>query len=804
MTGAKPIRDDSRARISGPDLLAGEVQIQTQLDAAIGGSFHPPVPQTIGMPIHGHCSLGILELKGRAVVGCNATAQRLLGLGQPEDGVGADWMDLVAPKDPESLTRCFTPAEGGFPEQGWEGEVSAPGPGLRWFRIHRGEVNGSDLLFLEDISDAKARLATIVANQNHFHALIERSAEGISIFDGKANIVYESPANKRIHGFESEEMNGRNLFDFCHPDDQVRVMPVLQRIAEKPGNVDTDIVRFRHKNGHYIYLEGTVLNALDDPRIKGMVNNFRDVTGRLEAERELKQAKEAAEQAHRLQKHFLANLSHEFKTPLTLIRQPLIDLARIPPDSQEAGALRALIHRNLERLDNLISDLIDLSIIDSGEFALRAKGGDFAQFLREQAALFERNALEKNLRLSWDTPEVCTAYFDAGKMASVVGNLLSNALKFTPAGGSVALKAVADSEGGLESGFVRVTVTDTGPGMSAETVRRVFDRFFQAQVEDNREFEGMGIGLAITREMVELHGGQIEVVSTPGQGSEFTFTLPLGVGHLNPDDIDTSETPEPLRQFVPSQATRPWPGDNGRIPDGANLPKLLLVEDNRDMSSFLRLHLESRYSVAVVGNGEEALEWLGSGRPDLILSDVMMPRMDGLALCRNLRGQAATATIPILLLSAKGVAEQRVEGLKAGANDYLPKPFAIEELLIRLEKLLPATRELMLSSAEDKRRERLIGIIDQQMSVAGFGVAALAAAMGSSERQLQRTVLELLGVTPSALIRERRLLRARALVETRAFVTLGEVAAEVGFAPSYLSRAYRAQFGSLPLFAAGR
>lgn len=767
-----------------------------------GAVFHRTVSQLIGKSVLGSCGLGILELKGTVVVGCNATAQGLLGFGQWNQGVGADWMVFFSPKNRGSIQQWLASVQAGSTEQAWEGELSPAGREPRWFRIHHGNFGEANLLFLEDISEAKARLATIVANQNHFHALIERSAEGISIFDGKANIVYESPANKRIHGYESEEMNGRNLFDFCHPDDRVRVMPVLQRIAEKPGNVDTDIVRFRHKKGHYIYLEGTVLNALDDPRINGMVNNFRDVTGRLEAERELKQAKEAAEQAHRLQKHFLANLTHEFKTPLTLVRQPLIDLARIPADSAEADSLRALIHRNLDRLDNLISDLIDLSIIDSGEFSLRAKCGNFAQFLREQKSLFDRHAAEKKIQLSLAAPEVITAYFDTGKMASVVGNLLSNAMKFTSSGGSISVKAVVENDGQQDPGFVRVSVKDTGLGMTPEVARRVFDRFFQAQVEDNREFEGMGIGLSITREMVELHGGHIEVVSTPGKGSEFNFTLPMGVGHLNPDDIDTSETPEPLRQFVPVPNNRSGIDATGRNSDGVNLPKLLLVEDNRDMSSFLRLHLESRYSVVAVSNGEEAVVWLKDGRPDLILSDVMMPRMDGLALCRKLRSKGVS--IPILLLSAKGGTEQRVEGLRAGANDYLPKPFAIEELLVRLEKLLPVKTAPALSSADDKCRERIVEIIDRQMSKVEFGVSALAKAMGSSERQLQRTVLDLLGVTPSALIRERRLLRAKALIESQAFHTLGEVAAEVGFASSYLSRAYRAQFGSLPMTQSGK
>lgn len=768
----------------------------SRLDDVIMEPFNPGVFH-LDIPADGRCALGVLRVHGAVASWGNAAARRILGRATEEKVQAAPWHELVRPKERETLRAWFAEARGGGSSLSWEGEVEAEGSPRRWLRIHYGDAGPAAeeacLLFIEDITDAKIREATVIANQDHFHALIERSAEGISIFDGMANIVYESPANKRIHGFDAEEMNGRNLFDFCHPDDKERVLPTVQRIAEKPGNVETDIVRFRHKDGRYIYLEGTVLNAFDDPRINGMVNNFRDVTGRMEAERELKQAKEAAEQAHRLQKHFLANISHEFKTPLTLIKQPLQDLESLPPGSEEARPLRALVNRNLERLEHLISELIELSIIDAGEFALRARRADFAAFLREQAGLFERTAGARNIRLTCEVPEACPAYFDARKMASVVGNLLSNALKFTDAGGRVALTAVGAED------VVAVSVRDNGRGMTSETARRVFDRFFQGQVEDDREYEGMGIGLAITREIVELHGGTIEVESAPGEGSEFRFTLPLGVGHLKPDDIDTGEAPEPGQRISPSGAFIDLRPDGSSV-GGSNRPRLLLVEDNQDMCAYLRLHLESRYCVAVAANGEEALEWLKTGTADLILSDVMMPRMDGLTLCGKLRERPETASIPIMLLSAKGVAGQRVEGLKAGANDYLPKPFSLEELHLRLEKLAPPMPDEGMPSADRRQRERILTAIAGKMGAAGFGVANLASMLGYSDRHLQRIVFTLFGVSPSALLREQRLRRARSLIDARAFRTLGEVAAEVGFSSAYLARAYRAQFGDLPRF----
>ena len=188
------------------------------------------------------------------------------------------------------------------------------------------KVAGVQIVDVEDVTAAQEEIERARLEGQHFHALIERSAEGISLFDTGAKILWESPSNKRIHGWESWEMEGKNLFDFCHEDDLARAMPRFHHLAQAPGIVETEVVRFRHKKGHWIYLEGTVINATDDPRVKALVNNFREVTGRLEAERELRRAKDAAEEAHRLQQHFLTNLTHEFKTPLTLIRGPLVDL----------------------------------------------------------------------------------------------------------------------------------------------------------------------------------------------------------------------------------------------------------------------------------------------------------------------------------------------------------------------------------------------------------------------------------------------------------------------------------------------
>src|SRR5690606_16993257 len=256
------------------------------------------------------------------------------------------------------------------------------------------------------------------------------------------------PSNKRIHGWESWEMEGKNLFDFCHSDDLARAMHRFEHLAQAPGMVEIELVRFRHKKGHWIYLDVEVSNAKDDPRVKSLVNNFRDVTGRLEPEREQRRAKDAAEEAYRLQQHFLTNLTHEFKTPLTLIRGPLVDLAEGRVALADAGAVVGRVLRNVDRLNGLITELIDLARLDSGTFAMRVNRHDLVRFVR--AGVDALAAAAKEVRIDVEGPESCPVFFDHTKLEKVMINLLSNAVRYSPDGGvvKVSLRVNGETEGG--------------------------------------------------------------------------------------------------------------------------------------------------------------------------------------------------------------------------------------------------------------------------------------------------------------------------------------------------------------------
>jgi PAS domain S-box-containing protein len=723
-----------------------------------------------------------------------------LGIGQIESGLL--WWEALALDDPEAARAWREAATGG--KSG--AHYARAGGGSWWFRLSVQRKTGTAatndrrwVLAVEDVTEEREEHERARLEAEHFHALIQRSSEGISLFDKTSKILYESPSNKRIHGYSPEEMEGRTLMSFCHPDDTPRIALRFQHLAEAPGVVETEVVRFRHKQGHYIYLEGTVLNATDDPRLGAMVNNFREVTGRLEAERELRRAKTSAEEAQRLQQHFLTNLSHEFKTPLTLIRGPLEVLRADAELTKRTGDAIGVMVRNVERLDALISELVDLARLEAGAFALKAKRHGIAAFLRAQAEHFAVLAQAKAITLKLELADECEVFFDAPKLEKVVGNLLSNAVKFSPTDTEIRLSLYVrtEVEGG---GEVEVAVTDQGAGMDEETRGRVFERFFQGDAGLARGHEGMGIGMAIAREMVEMHGGALTVESEPGVGSTFTFTLPLGCEHLDPDDIDLAGETEARPHTIGAGVVLPAYSQNSAdgaaddaVGEGGARPSLLLVEDNQDMRAYLRMHLDLHYDVREAENGEVALAALAEAVPDIILSDVMMPRLNGLELSRRVRSDPRWAKVPLLLLSAKGGVDHRLEGLEAGADDYLAKPFSVPELLQRLRKRLP---EVGAGAAGKKPPDpawvgQLEACLEEKLSIREFNVEILARGMGYSPRQLRRKIVDQFGLSPSAWLLDRRLKKAHALIEEQRYDTVAQVAHAVGLSPSYFSRRYR-------------
>jgi CheY-like chemotaxis protein len=393
-----------------------------------------------------------------------------------------------------------------------------------------------------------------------------------------------------------------------------------------------------------------------------------------------------------MKSRFFANISHEFRTPLNLILGPINAMSSRVGGDRNKQDLK-MIRRNAQRLSRLINQLLDLSKMETGKATLKTRPENLVKFVESITQLFGSLAEQKQIELTFHLQaDSITVFLDRDKMEKIISNLLSNALKFTPNGGSVDV-AVSSSK----SGFAEVSVTDTGIGIPADRLEKIFDRFYQVDSSSAREWEGTGIGLALTKDFVELHKGQITVTSEPDKGTRFTVSLPLGQDHLSGneiiDDVTESDRAEPAVELVePGEDIQPESirEDDTTPRTDTAVPVILVVEDNVDMRIHIRDVLGPNYSIIEARDGSDGLDQAVANVPDLIISDVMMPNIDGMDLCHKLKTDERISHIPVILLTAKAGMENKVEGLETGADDYINKPFEAQELQVRVRRKIPA------------------------------------------------------------------------------------------------------------------
>ena len=440
----------------------------------------------------------------------------------------------------------------------------------------------------------------------------------------------------------------------------------------------------------------------------------RDITEKKAQEREIARQREELAKLDVLKTQFFANISHEFRTPLTLLLGPLEDALANAHGILPRGAAANLLtsHRNALRLLKLVNTMLDFSRIEAGRVQASFRPTDLAALTGELASNFRSLCEKAGLRLMVDCAPFQTSepvYVDRDMWEKIVLNLLSNAFKFTLEGKiEVRLEAV--------EGRARLTVRDTGVGIPADELPRMFERFHRIEHSRGRTHEGTGIGLALVQELVKLHGGSIHVASTLGKGSTFTVTIPLGKAHLDANRIGS---PSPLEStavgpaaFV-EEALRWLPEEeaavSGEESTGVEKPRILWADDNADMRAYVSGLLSGRFEVQAVSDGEAALAAAKAHPPDLVLADVMMPKLDGFGLLRALRADADLREIPIILVSARAGEESRIEGMEAGADDYLIKPFSARELVARVETHVRISRmrqeaKAVMRESEDRFR----------------------------------------------------------------------------------------------------
>lgn len=505
------------------------------------------------------------------------------------------------------------------------------------------------------------------------------------------------------------------------------------------------------------------------------------------------------EELNQMKFRFFTNISHELRTPLTLIMTPLEVLMKKDNDEKTSRQLN-VIYKNATDLYNLVNQLLDFRKAELRMEKLHLTSGNFRDFVGSVYACFLPFAEEKHLNFTIENllEEATNMYFDHDKMHKILNNLLSNAFKFTAENGSVSLKVSENIIGGRC--MMSIAVQDTGVGMTEEEQKHVFERFYQASSNVEGTI-GSGIGLHLVKEYVRLHHGEIEVESRQNEGTEFRLLIPMD---LRPKD---DNKPEENKDISESHDESIHDSGNSRL-------KILVVEDNSDMRAFLAEQLDEQYTVYTAADGEEGYELALEHNPALVVSDIMMPKIDGIELCKMIKTNMQTSHIPVILLSARTADNVKISGYEVGADSYISKPFNFELLLVRIKKLIEQQEDrrkefkknisvdpsaITITSLDEQLVKKALDFIEKNMDNTSYGVESLSSDIGMSRMNFYRKIQSITGQTPTEFIRTIRLKRAAQLLSGGSKLSMSEVADMVGFnSSSYFTKCFKEQFGVLP------
>ncbi len=526
----------------------------------------------------------------------------------------------------------------------------------------------------------------------------------------------------------------------------------------------------------------------------------------------MRMEKEHAEEISLTKQQFFTNISHELRTPISLILPPIQQTLKRENLDEESRSLLKLAEKNSYRLLRVVNQILDYRKLEHDSLELKITCFDITAFARDLYTLFSDKATRKRIHFTFNPRiEECKIWADTDKIETILYNLLSNAFKFTPAEGSIDLSLKiypADPE--FTKGFVEIKVTDTGMGITPEDQPKIFDRFYQATQTKNIE-AGSGIGLTLVSEYTKLHHGKVRVESVVGKGSTFSVYLPLGSIHFPVDKDEQTMSVNLL-------ATKTNTDDEGDSKSylynlDSDKPLILIVEDNHDMIDFLRINLKDHYNLVMAENGEEALTKATNFLPEIIISDIMMPVMDGLTLCSRIKGNPKTSHIGIILLTAKSLTSQKIEGIRVGADVYLTKPFDVELLQASLEHLLKRKQELSnyfkseivtqpapgtKENVDDKFIRKVVNIIEANISNPALSVEMISEEIGMSPTHLYRKLKSLTHFSPKDIIKKYRIKKASLLLKNKEG-NISEIMYEVGFSNlSYFAKCFKTEFGVTP------
>lgn len=522
----------------------------------------------------------------------------------------------------------------------------------------------------------------------------------------------------------------------------------------------------------------------------------------------IEKERQDAQQLHELDMmkiKFITNVSHEFRTPLTLILTPLEKMLKAvnDPDQQKQYLM---IHRNARRLLNLVNQLLDFRRLEVQDVKLNLSEGDIVAFVKEAVYSFTDLSEKKHIQFLFKSDlDFLETMFDKDKLEKIIFNLLSNAFKFTPLDGKVEVSMSLLEKTEEQTKWVAIRVKDSGIGIAPEKQERIFERFFQNDVPASMVNQGSGIGLSITKEFVKLHGGIITIESEVNAGSCFSVLIPFVEINVGQPQMELRKEIELVNLEI-EQAAHNGQSDH-------KMPTLLLVEDNDDFRFYLKDNLKQSYHIIEARNGKEGLQLALKCLPDLIVSDIMMPEMDGIELCKKIKSTQAVSHTPVILLTARTNEEQKMQGFEIGANDYITKPFNFEILQSRIKNLIHQREafhkdfrrqievkasDIQITSMDEKLIKNAIKYVEEKISDADFSVEDLSRELGMSRVHLYKKLRALTGKAPLEFIRTIRLQRAAQLLE-KSQLTISEVAYQVGFNnPKYFAKYFKDEFGMLP------
>jgi signal transduction histidine kinase/DNA-binding response OmpR family regulator len=522
---------------------------------------------------------------------------------------------------------------------------------------------------------------------------------------------------------------------------------------------------------------------------------------------------EKARELDRLRSSFFTNISHEFRTPLTLILTPLEQFLSESKSDDRRSQFKTM-HQNANRLLRLINQLLDLAKLESGTLKPEISHHDIIDFIERITESFRSTAEKRQiqLRVTASRPTY-KAYFDPDIVEKALFNLLANAMRFTPDGGTITVDGQINQPETQAAELV-LTVRDTGAGIPDEHLSHIFDRFYQVNGQHQTKKAGTGIGLALSRELVELHKGCIDVTSQVNQGATFIIRLPIAESAFPAEWL--AHRPSNLilnPESAPGESTEEATVNDPNASAPSTAPLLLIVEDHDDLRHYLVSSFRQTYRVIEAPNGQQALIQANKEVPDLIVSDWLMPDMDGVQLCEAIKADQATSHVPFILLTSRSSTESQLEGLTTGADDYVTKPFNVSLLQTRVANLLRSRQvlrdkfskliqlkpsDIVISSVEEQFIKKVLQLIEQNLANTNFDMHQLELELGMSGTQLYRKLKALTGKGGNELIRSIRLKRAAQLLQASG-QTVSEIAFQVGFSdPNYFIRAFKKEFGCSP------